>query len=103
MLVVGVSMIKEAREDYKRYKQDREVNERPTRVLDRKTGACARACLKEMTQKRVAGELGAGGRGMAALWVVARPRRVGVLVSFCYACLGRGVTGRQAVRALDPL
>ncbi|PNW75666.1 hypothetical protein CHLRE_12g536050v5 [Chlamydomonas reinhardtii] len=38
VLVVGVSMIKEAREDYKRYKQDREVNERPTRVLDRKTG-----------------------------------------------------------------
>ncbi|KAG2453311.1 hypothetical protein HYH02_001535 [Chlamydomonas schloesseri] len=38
VIVVGVSMIKEAREDYKRYKQDREVNERPTCVLDRKSG-----------------------------------------------------------------
>ncbi|KAG2499397.1 hypothetical protein HYH03_002971 [Edaphochlamys debaryana] len=38
VLVVGVSMIKEAREDYKRYKQDKEVNGRPTRVLDSATG-----------------------------------------------------------------
>lgn len=38
MLVVGVSMLKEAREDYKRYCQDKEVNERPTRVMDNDTG-----------------------------------------------------------------
>lgn len=33
-IVIGVSMIKEAIEDYKRYKADKEVNNRPVRVLN---------------------------------------------------------------------
>ncbi|GLC46232.1 hypothetical protein PLESTM_001843200 [Pleodorina starrii] len=38
VLVVGVSMIKEAREDFKRHQQDQTVNSRPAEVLDAATG-----------------------------------------------------------------
>ncbi|KAG2453313.1 hypothetical protein HYH02_001537 [Chlamydomonas schloesseri] len=38
IIVLGVAMVKEAAEDYKRYKQDKEINNRAVEVLDPDTG-----------------------------------------------------------------
>lgn len=38
VIVLGVAMIKEAIEDYKRYRADKEVNHRPVEVMDPATG-----------------------------------------------------------------
>ncbi|EFJ48209.1 hypothetical protein VOLCADRAFT_40206, partial [Volvox carteri f. nagariensis] len=38
VLVVGVSLAKEAREDFKRYQQDQAVNSRPASIMSRDTG-----------------------------------------------------------------
>jgi len=38
--VLVFTMIKEAVEDFQRYKADQEMNSRPSKVLDIKTGAC---------------------------------------------------------------
>ena len=52
-IVLGVSMIKEAIEDFKRYQTDVEVNNRPVEVLDAKSGTFVTKKWKEV----VAGEI----------------------------------------------
>jgi phospholipid-transporting ATPase len=48
VLVLGVSMIKEAREDYKRHQADVEINNRPVEVLDASTRAFVTKSWKDV-------------------------------------------------------
>lgn len=48
VIVLGVSMIKEGVEDYKRYKADKEVNNRPVERLNPSTGALETVCWRDL-------------------------------------------------------